>query len=34
MATQQATNQANETVEEMVKLAEGLTASVAQFKLA
>lgn len=34
MATQQATNQANETVEEMVELAEGLTASVAQFKLA
>ena len=33
MATQQATHHAHETVEEMVKLAEGLTASVAQFKL-
>ena len=34
MATQQATTHTHETVEEMVKLAEGLTASVAQFKLA
>jgi twitching motility protein PilJ len=34
MATQQATNHAHETVEEMVKLSESLTASVAQFKLA
>jgi twitching motility protein PilJ len=34
MATQQATHQAHETVEEMVQLAEGLTASVSQFKLA
>lgn len=34
MATQQATNQAQATVEEMVELAEGLTTSVAQFKLA
>ncbi|MBM3854364.1 MAG: methyl-accepting chemotaxis protein, partial [Verrucomicrobia bacterium] len=34
VATQRATSQANETVEEMVKLAEGLTASVEQFKLA
>ena len=34
VATQRATSQANETVEEMVKLAEGLTTSVAQFKLA
>ena len=33
MATQQATTHTHETVEEMVKLAEGLTASVAQFKL-
>ncbi|HEX5646678.1 MAG TPA: methyl-accepting chemotaxis protein [Nitrospira sp.] len=34
MAAQQATTHTHETVEEMVKLAEGLTASVAQFKLA
>ena len=34
MATQQATHQTHETVEEMVELAESLTASVSQFKLA
>lgn len=33
-ATQHATDQARSTVEDMVKLAESLTASVAQFKLA
>lgn len=34
MATQKATDSARATVEDMVKLAEGLTASVSQFKLA
>jgi twitching motility protein PilJ len=34
VATQKATDSARATVEEMAKLAEGLTASVAQFKLA
>lgn len=34
VATQKATDSARSTVEDMVKLAEGLTASVSQFKLA
>jgi hypothetical protein len=34
MATQKATDAARLTVEDMAKLADGLTASVAQFKLA
>jgi twitching motility protein PilJ len=34
VATQKATDAARLTVEDMAKLADGLTASVAQFKLA
>jgi twitching motility protein PilJ len=34
LETQKATNSARATVEDMAKLAEGLTTSVAQFKLA